>query len=772
MRPFVVAVLLSAAFAPTAARAADRRLPARVLIIESKGQEGNSGQVVAPVTITQSPGNSATTYAYRTIDGTATAADNDYVPLNGVLTIPAGQTTGQIDVRINGDTKVEGDETFTLEVDGVVNGPFVFTIINDDAPAVTVSGASIREGNPGATTALTFDIALTAAASVPVLITYRTADGTATAGVDYVAMTGSLTFAPGETRKTVDVPIIADTLLEPDETFTLSVTPSVPGFSGPTVTATGTIVNDEPLPATGLRIVSGNNQRGTIGQPLPQPLVVEVLNSAGAPAPGVVVQWTVSSGTAQLTPATSTTDAQGRASTRVTVTSLGAVSIRATVAQLPPVTFDVSAATALADRAEGPVAVPIARALDQACNSPDNQGTLGAVCQALSQLPNGQLTSTLERVAPQESGAQAKVATSVASAVAGSIGSRLAALRSGTERFSVQHLALNVGGRSIPIGALAMSLFAQTGTQDAATAEEKDYRGWSAFLSGSFGTGERIAHDGELGFDLDTSGLMFGVDRQVGGGVLGLSANWMKLDSKLTDNVGSVDTTGYALSLYGSRAGLFAGNAPPSTGSGMHYDGVHIDGSITAGRNRYESEHTVEIPSLPSLNATARSRNNANLLAVGAVTGIEAHNGRTDFDVTLSGTWSRADVDDLTENGAGPLILFVQGHEIESTVGALAVNVRSAFNTSFGSLLPSFRAEMNHEFQSGARLVTARFLRDRLNTSFTIPVDSPDTNYARLAAGLQAVFAYGWAAHIDLTQDVARSDLHYRVVQFNVSKSF
>src|SRR6185436_1175619 len=123
------------------------------------------------------------------------------------------------------------------------------------------------------------------------------------------------------------------------------------------------------------------------------------------------------------------------------------------------------------------------------------------------------------------------------------------------------------------------------------------------------------------------------------------------------------------------------------------------------------------------------------------------------------GTWSRADVDDLTENGSGPLILFVQGHEIESTVGALAVNVRSAFNTSFGSLLPSFRAEMNHEFQSGARLVTARFLRDRLNTSFTIPVDSPDTNYARLAVGLQAVFAYGWAAHIDLTQDVARSDL-------------
>lgn len=778
MRSFVAAAVLlftSSVLMAAPDAAARARFGARVLATEVAIAEGNAGKTPVSITIMRLPGqgnNFPNPGTYRTVDGSATAADNDYVPIPLMnYVIPAGQDSITIEVDVVGDLRVEGDETFTVEITNVQGGPVNITILNDDAPAVTVPDARVNEGNSG-TTQLVFTVALTAAATVPVQATYRTSDGTATAGVDYQSASGTLNFAPGTTQQTVAVTVNGDTAFEPDETFTLTVAPAVGTLAGPVVTATGTIANDDAPTPTVLRTVSGNGQRGTLGQPLPQPLVVEVLNSAGAPAAGVAVQWTVLKGSAQLSPTTSTTNAQGHASTTVTVTGLGPVTIQASVGQLLLVTFDVSATTALAARAEGPVAIPIARALDQACASPQNEGTLSDACRALSQLPDGELSRALERVAPQESGAQAKVATSVVAAVAGGIGSRLAALRSGTERFSIQHLSLNFGGRSIPIGALAHALFqaAQTTPAGAAGDEEKDYNGWSAFLSGNLGSGKRIAHDGELGFDLDTRGLMLGVDRQVGRGVLGLSANVMQLDSTLTENNGSVDTTGYALSLYGSRPGLFAGNAPPSAGKGMHYDGVHVDGSVTLGRNRYDSKHVVDIPTL-SL-STARSRNDASVFAVAGVTGVEAHNGRTDFDLTLSGTWSRADVDDLTESGDGPLILFVQGHEVESTVGMLGFNVRSAFDTPFGSVLPSLRAELHHEFQSGARLVTARFLRDRLNTAFTIPIDQPDTNYGKLAAGLQAVFAHGVSAQIDLTQDVLRSDLHYRVVQFNVSKSF
>jgi outer membrane autotransporter protein len=300
--------------------------------------------------------------------------------------------------------------------------------------------------------------------------------------------------------------------------------------------------------------------------------------------------------------------------------------------------------------------------------------------------------------------------------------------------------------------------------------DEKDYNGWSGFVSGNLGSGDRVTASGQVGFDLDTHGIMVGIDRQFGDAVLGVSANLMSLDSKLEQGAGKLDTTAYALSLYGSRGGLFAGGKTPSTGTGMHYDGVHLDGALTLGRNRYDAEHVVDILGLPL--SRARSKNDGDIYALTAGTGLDAHSGKTDYELSLSGTWSRARIDDLSEEGSGPLVLFVQGHDIDSTVINLGLNVRSVWAAPFGDLLPSVRGEMVHELKNGARLVTARFLRDRLNTGFTVPVDKPDASYGKLSAGLQAVFAHGVSAFVEVTQDVLRSDLHFRTLQFNVSKSF
>src|SRR5262249_33558435 len=155
----------------------------------------------------------------------------------------------------------------------------------------------------------------------------------------------------------------------------------------------------------------------------------------------------------------------------------------------------------------------------------------------------------------------------------------------------------------------------------------------------------------------------------------------------------------------GSRGGLFAGSSPAS-----RYDGLHLDGSLTLGRNHYDSEHIVSIPSMPA--ARARAKNDATVYAAGAGMGFEAHSGTTDFDLTLGGTWSHASIDDLTEDGDGPLILFVQGHDVDSLVANLGLNVRSVWSVPFGDLLPSLRGEVVHEFKDAARLVTAHFLHD------------------------------------------------------------
>ena len=730
----------------------------------SQGPEGDEGvqtltfryQIPDPISLPISG-------FWQTVDGTATAADNDYIPASGTFTIAPGELESSlVSVQVVGDRKVEPDESFTIVASNVLNAatppPVTLTLLNDDVAATSVADAGVTEGDAGMTP-LTFVVTLTSESDVPIQASYATGNGTAFSGEDYQAALGTLTFPPGVMQQSVTVNVLGDTTFEPDETFTFTVTPA----GGTASTATGTIFNDDARPASRVEIVGGANQQGRLGQQLDEPLVVEVVDETGEPVPGTVVQWSVTRGEASLDPSTSTTGSDGRASTIVTPRSVGEIEVRATAGGLDPATFTINALTSFESRAQGPVAVPIARALDQVCAR--NEAAFAVACRALANLSDRDLTPALERVAPQQSGAEAKVASEVVGAVTAGVGARLSALRSGVDRFSIQQLALNIDGRAIPLGAIASALFLQDAQTDAGGVEESDYSGWSAFLSGNLGSGERIARDGQLGFDLDSRGLMFGVDRMFGASIFGASLNLMRLDAELSSDAGSVDTTGYALSLYASRGGFFASSSPNAS-----FDGVHLDGSVTFGRNAYEAEHVVEIAGLPLSRAT--SENDANVFAITAGTGLEAHCGRTDFDFTLSGTWSRASIDDLTEEGSGPLILFVEGHDVKSLVATAGFNVRSAFAVPFGTLLPSLRAEMLHEFEDGARFVTARFVRDTLGTSFTVPLDRPDRNYGRIGAGLQGVFPYGWSASVEASQDVLRSDLHFRAVQFTLYKSF
>jgi hypothetical protein len=70
-----------------------------------------------------------------------------------------------------------------------------------------------------AATSAAFTVSLSAPATAPVAVTYSTADGTAQAGTDYQAVSGTLTFAPGQTQMTISVPVSPATQAEPDQTF-------------------------------------------------------------------------------------------------------------------------------------------------------------------------------------------------------------------------------------------------------------------------------------------------------------------------------------------------------------------------------------------------------------------------------------------------------------------------------------------------------------------------------------------------------------------------
>ena len=89
-------------------------------------------------------------------------------------------------------------------------------------PTVSVSDAAVAEGT-GANTSAVFTVSLSAAASQPATVTYSTSNVTATAGSDYVAASGTVTFAVGSSSRTVPVTVVADAVDEVDETFRLDL---------------------------------------------------------------------------------------------------------------------------------------------------------------------------------------------------------------------------------------------------------------------------------------------------------------------------------------------------------------------------------------------------------------------------------------------------------------------------------------------------------------------------------------------------------------------
>ncbi len=229
-----------------------------VSVGDASAAEGDSDSTTLTFTVTLSePAGEPVTVSYSTANGTATAAGADYTPTVGTLTFAAGETVKTVNVAVTGDTMVELDEQFTLNLSAPVNavigdGVGVATIVNDDVdtapstpPAVSIADLTVAEGD-GEHSHFMFTVTLDKASDETVTVQYSTSDGTAIAGVDYTATTGTVTFAPGVTTQLVHVDVIGDAAAEQHETFTVTLSSPV-GATLADGSATGTITDDDTV---------------------------------------------------------------------------------------------------------------------------------------------------------------------------------------------------------------------------------------------------------------------------------------------------------------------------------------------------------------------------------------------------------------------------------------------------------------------------------------------------------------------------------------------
>lgn len=189
------------------------------------------------------------TVQYATSDGTASAG-SDYTTASGTLTFAPGETTKSFTIAVANDALDEEDEVVELALNAPTNANLgavagaVLTIADDDA-APTVQFESASATAKENVSLVEIVVTLSAPSGKLVTVKYASSNGTATEGSDYAAAIGTLTFAPGETSKRIELSLLNDKNGENNETLSLALSAPTNATAGATVTFTLTIQDDD-----------------------------------------------------------------------------------------------------------------------------------------------------------------------------------------------------------------------------------------------------------------------------------------------------------------------------------------------------------------------------------------------------------------------------------------------------------------------------------------------------------------------------------------------
>ena len=214
----------------------------------------------ASFTVTMSAASDAVVAVGYTTNGVSATADSDYGTTSGTLTFAVGETSKTITVPITNDDILEtASETFTVDLlpaslvtngrsVSIGDGQAVGTITDNDVATLDFGDDQTVAESDGSAS---FTVTMSAASDAAVAVGYTTNGVSATADSDYGTTSGTLTFAVGETSKTITVPITNDDILETaSETFTVDLLPASLVTNGRSVSigdgqAVGTITDND-----------------------------------------------------------------------------------------------------------------------------------------------------------------------------------------------------------------------------------------------------------------------------------------------------------------------------------------------------------------------------------------------------------------------------------------------------------------------------------------------------------------------------------------------
>ena len=282
--------------------------------------EGNAGTANLTFTVTMlEVYRAAVTVDYSTSEGGGGAAlatsGADFLATTGTVTIPQGSRTATFTVPSVGDVIDELAESFVVTLSNssgplIIDAEGIGTINDNDTAAVSINSVSVTEGD-AATTSAAFTLSLSTPYYQAFTLDWATTPGVtnpATAGADYTASTGTVTFPALSTSQTVTVPVIGDTIDELNETFRVTFSNSSgPGPTNGTGTATITDDDAQVIGVEDVSVAEGNSGSTpavftlTLSRDHEQAIGVTVATTGGGPTPPAATSGT------DFTPLTATT---------------------------------------------------------------------------------------------------------------------------------------------------------------------------------------------------------------------------------------------------------------------------------------------------------------------------------------------------------------------------------------------------------------------------------------------------------------------------------
>ena len=642
-----------------------------------------------------------------------------------------------------------------VDPDGVpANGDEATVAFDVDIAAVAslaIAGGDGQSALPGTTFAAPLQVLAedsgTPAAGVG--ITWTLVSGSATitpAGPTDPTGTASATLTAGA----VDGPVVISATRQdaPGATVTFNLT----------VSALGTLV-----------VVEGDDQTLLAGIPS-DPLQVELRDGGGAPVAGATITWSTTAGT--LASATSVTDASGIASNTVTTNTVGEVQVTAAspLAGAPAV-FALNGGLSNLGGLD-PVQQQVVEAIDELCpalaalpSPTPAEADLLARCRELTDAGGIDPDATviaLDELMTDVALAQGQAALLALQAQFQNLKARIAALRSGTRGTSFGGLAVNTSTGPMSLETLASAFTAEDEPEAPAGEAGTDFDRWGFFAAGTIGRGEQDEGSVDPAFDYDIEGLTAGFDyRKSDNLVFGGAFGYTRQDTALPDHGGSVDTTGWTLSGYGTW---------------YTKDSWYADGVVTFGRNDYDLvrhiDYTVPLAGggTRTIAQTARANAAGDLLQGAFTFGRDFNRGALGIGPYAKLLYTRVSLDaieeqlDAGELGHG-LGLRVEERELTSLASVIGGKLTYTHSTDWGVLMPHLQLEWEHEFKDDPQAIEARFLHDPTSTPMFVRGDAIDTDYFRLGLGLSMVLSRGRSGFLYYEQVLSRDG----VSQYNLA---